>query len=532
MTTIHAYTGDQSLVDGPHKDLRRARAAAINIVPTSTGAARATGLVLQSMQGKLDGTALRVPCPPARSPTSPASEEGRPPSRGQRGLQGRRRPGPLRRARLQRGAARVLRHRRLARVVHLRLRLTMAMGNLVKISAGTTTSGATRTAWSTSPRSSAPANQGLMSAVTGSPARGPAATSTASGSCAGRLQRAARRRRDHRRPAHPRRAAHHRVAAEQGATVTACSHLGRPKGAPDPKYSMDPVRARLAELAPGVELLENLRFDPGETGQRPAFVAEADRGPGRLRQRRLRRVAPGPRLDRGPAPAPAVGRRPAAGQGGRGARLGLRTTPPAVRAMPRRLQGERQARRHRGAARGGRRLIIGGGMCFTFLAAQGHPIGDVAVRGRHGRHLPGLLEPADRSTCRATSPRSARAARSAIPTPGERCASSAPTCPTAGWASTSAPAPPPSSATSSPRPAPCSGTARWACSRTPASPPAPAPWPRPWPRPGASPSSAAATRAAAVAAVRPGRRHRPHLHRRRRVARAARAGRPAPAWKP
>ncbi len=63
MNTIHAYTGDQMLVDGPHKDLRRARAAAINIVPTSTGAARATGLVLQSMQGRLDGTSLRVPVP-------------------------------------------------------------------------------------------------------------------------------------------------------------------------------------------------------------------------------------------------------------------------------------------------------------------------------------------------------------------------------------------------------------------------------------------------------------------------------------
>jgi len=63
MTTIHAYTGDQSLVDGPHSDLRRARGAAINIIPTSTGAARATGLVMQSMQGKLDGTALRVPVP-------------------------------------------------------------------------------------------------------------------------------------------------------------------------------------------------------------------------------------------------------------------------------------------------------------------------------------------------------------------------------------------------------------------------------------------------------------------------------------
>jgi glyceraldehyde 3-phosphate dehydrogenase len=63
MTTIHAYTGDQQLVDGPHKDLRRARGAAINITPTSTGAARATALVMESMKGKLDGTSLRVPVP-------------------------------------------------------------------------------------------------------------------------------------------------------------------------------------------------------------------------------------------------------------------------------------------------------------------------------------------------------------------------------------------------------------------------------------------------------------------------------------
>jgi glyceraldehyde 3-phosphate dehydrogenase len=61
MTTVHAYTGDQQLVDGPHSDLRRARGAAINITPSSTGAARATGLVLESMKGRLDGTALRVP---------------------------------------------------------------------------------------------------------------------------------------------------------------------------------------------------------------------------------------------------------------------------------------------------------------------------------------------------------------------------------------------------------------------------------------------------------------------------------------
>ncbi|MUL65062.1 type I glyceraldehyde-3-phosphate dehydrogenase [Mycobacterium sp. CBMA 234] len=63
MTTIHAYTQDQNLQDGPHKDLRRARAAALNIVPTSTGAAKAIGLVLPELQGKLDGYAMRVPVP-------------------------------------------------------------------------------------------------------------------------------------------------------------------------------------------------------------------------------------------------------------------------------------------------------------------------------------------------------------------------------------------------------------------------------------------------------------------------------------
>jgi glyceraldehyde 3-phosphate dehydrogenase len=63
MTTIHAYTQDQNLQDGPHRDLRRARAAALNIVPTSTGAAKAIGLVMPELKGKLDGYALRVPIP-------------------------------------------------------------------------------------------------------------------------------------------------------------------------------------------------------------------------------------------------------------------------------------------------------------------------------------------------------------------------------------------------------------------------------------------------------------------------------------
>ena len=63
MTTIHAYTNDQNILDLPHKDLRRARAAAINLIPTSTGAAKAIGLVLPELQGKLDGISVRAPVP-------------------------------------------------------------------------------------------------------------------------------------------------------------------------------------------------------------------------------------------------------------------------------------------------------------------------------------------------------------------------------------------------------------------------------------------------------------------------------------
>jgi glyceraldehyde 3-phosphate dehydrogenase len=76
MTTVHAYTGDQNLLDGPHRDLRRARAAATNIVPTSTGAAKAIGLVMPELKGKLDGYALRVPVPTG-SATDLTFEAGR-----------------------------------------------------------------------------------------------------------------------------------------------------------------------------------------------------------------------------------------------------------------------------------------------------------------------------------------------------------------------------------------------------------------------------------------------------------------------
>jgi glyceraldehyde 3-phosphate dehydrogenase len=76
MTTVHAYTGDQNLLDAPHRDMRRARAAALNIVPTSTGAAKAIGLVMPELKGKLDGYALRVPTPTG-SATDLTFEAGR-----------------------------------------------------------------------------------------------------------------------------------------------------------------------------------------------------------------------------------------------------------------------------------------------------------------------------------------------------------------------------------------------------------------------------------------------------------------------
>lgn len=161
-----------------------------------------------------------------------------------------------------------------------------------------------------------------------------------------------------------------------GATVTACSHLGRPKGEPKPEFSMEPVRARLAELAPDVELLENLRFSPGETANDEAFVAQLIDGQDAYvndafgASHRAHASIVGP-----PAHLPS-----AAGR--------LLAKEVEV------LGGMRDnARGPFLAILGGAKvsdklgvieallpivdhLIIGGGMCFTFLAAQGHPIGD------------------------------------------------------------------------------------------------------------------------------------------------------------
>jgi phosphoglycerate kinase len=161
----------------------------------------------------------------------------------------------------------------------------------------------------------------------------------------------------------------------RGAHVTACSHLGRPKGAPDPKYSMDPVRARLAELAPGVDLLENLRFDAGEEGNDPAFVqrliagfdAYVNDAFGASHRAHASIVGP-------PQFLPSAAGRLLAREVE--VLLGLRAQPkrPFVAIM--------------GGAKVSDKLgvieallevvdsiIVGGGMAFTFLAAQGHSVG-------------------------------------------------------------------------------------------------------------------------------------------------------------
>jgi phosphoglycerate kinase len=159
------------------------------------------------------------------------------------------------------------------------------------------------------------------------------------------------------------------------AEVVACTHLGRPKGKPDPRYSVEPVRRRLAELAPGVDLLENLRFDPGEEANDPAFVAglvdgfDAYVNDAFGASHRAHASIVGP-----PQFLPSAAGRLLAKEVD--VLLGLRTDP----------------RRPFVAVLGGSKvsdklsmvealldvadtLIIGGGMCFTFLAAQGSPIG-------------------------------------------------------------------------------------------------------------------------------------------------------------
>ncbi|MBV9253167.1 MAG: phosphoglycerate kinase, partial [Actinobacteria bacterium] len=163
---------------------------------------------------------------------------------------------------------------------------------------------------------------------------------------------------------------------EKGAHVTACSHLGRPKGKADPKYSMDPVRARLAELAPGVDLLENLRFDPGEEGNDPAFVQKLIEGQelyvddafGAAHRAHASIVGP-------PQFLPSAAGRLLAREVE--VLSGLLESPkrPFVTVL-----GGAKVSDKLGVIRAlltkADTLLVGGGMCFTFFVAMGHRVGD------------------------------------------------------------------------------------------------------------------------------------------------------------
>jgi phosphoglycerate kinase len=175
---------------------------------------------------------------------------------------------------------------------------------------------------------------------------------------------------------------------EHGASVVCASHLGRPKGKPDERWSMAPVRERLAELAPGVELLENLRFDPGEEGNDAAFVdrlvegvdAYVDDAFGAAHRAHASIVGPPARL---PSAAGRLLQKEVE------VLLGLREDPqrPFVAVL-----GGAKVSDKLGVIDAllgvVDELVIGGGMCFTFLAARGNPIGD------------SLCEPDQIDTCR------------------------------------------------------------------------------------------------------------------------------------
>ena len=162
---------------------------------------------------------------------------------------------------------------------------------------------------------------------------------------------------------------------EQGATVTACTHLGRPEGAPDPRYSVEPVRARLAELLPGVELLDNLRFDPGETSDSPDFVVRLVEGQDAYvndafgASHRAHASIVGP-----PRTLPSAAGFLLAGEVE--VLLGLREHPrrPFVA-----ITGGSKVSDKLGVLEAlldvADRVLVGGGMCFTFFSALGHSVG-------------------------------------------------------------------------------------------------------------------------------------------------------------
>ena len=406
MTTVHAYTSDQNLLDGPHRDLRRARAAALSIIPTSTGAAKAIGLVMPELKGKLDGYALRVPTPTG-SATDLTFEAGRETSVEEVNAdrQGRLRGDAQGLPQVHRGPDRLGRHRHRPELVHLRLgpdqghRHPGQGRRLVRQRVGLLEPPHRPRA----PRRQEPLRErGRSRPWVTSPRWATCAASASSSGPTSTCRSTARRITDDGRV----RASVPTISelAEAGARVIVCAHLGRPKGAPEERYSLAPVAARLAELLGrpvtfatdtvgesaraavaamsdgDVVLLENLRFNPGETakadeeraefadalaGLADAYVSD---GFGVVHRKQASVYDVATRL---PSAMGAL----------------VRTEVEVLRRLtedPERpyvvvLGGAKVADKlggHRQPLGTADRLIIGGGMLFTFLAAKGHAIGN------------------------------------------------------------------------------------------------------------------------------------------------------------
>ena len=297
MTTVHSYTNDQQLLDLPHKDLRRARAAALSIIPTTTGAASAVGEVLPELKGKLDGIAMRVPTPNVSVVDLAAILDKKTTERrSERRVQGSRR-GPLKgilqfveeplvsidfsgnaalvdsRRRLHQGHGRRLREGPVVVRQRVGLLEPLRRSAAVPREEGPVVASRTAVAISTSRGKRVLVrvdfNVPIKNGVIGDDTRIRASLPTI------------------------------KYALDKGATVILASHLGRPKGKPNPEFCLRPVAERLASLLGGrpvqfaddcvgeparaaidaagkggLVLLENLRFHAEEEKNDPAFAKQ------------------------------------------------------------------------------------------------------------------------------------------------------------------------------------------------------------------------------------------------------------------